>query len=404
MPAMSSTVGEKPVNDPCLTVIPSVPVWRHGADWVFDRKFYDGLLRYTRAWPGRVRCLAWRASTGEPGFGSVAARRDALPFEVELLEEGDAVSRQHLAGSTMVMASADDHRQLGIAFLCKRLGIPCAYVIEYVPETRHQINQLEAPNRWVRWRRDWFLKGRERARRAAFRACSGLQANGVPAYEAYRHARNPLLYFDTRVRRAQLIAVEALEARLLTLRENRPLRLAFSGRLIAMKGADHLVEAAHRLRERGVRAEWTLYGSGEMEASLRARVHRLGLSEVVRLPGAVDFEAALLPAIQSRCDLYVMLHRQSDPSCTYLETLACGIPIVGYDNQAFRGLLSLTGVGVGVALDDIDGVVEAIAHLDRHRCDIARMSHQARAFAAGHSFEDTFQRRVDHLLSLTGRP
>lgn len=400
MPAMSFLPSEMRVNASGLTVIPSVPIWRRGGEWVFDRKFYDGLLRYVEAWPGRVRCLAWQATAGELGFGSVAAVPEVLPFDVVALEAGQSVTAAHLAGAAVVLAAADDHRQLGVAAMCSRLGIRCAYVIEYVAETRHQINQLEAPNRWVRWRRDWFLRGRERERRAAFRACSGLQANGVPAYEAYRDARNPLLYFDTRVSRAQLISLPALEARLRTLREPRPLRLAFSGRLIAMKGADHLIDVAARLRERGVRAEWTLYGTGELEAPLRARVHRLGLSDTVRLPGAVDFRHELLPAIQKGCDLYVMLHRQSDPSCTYLETLACGIPIVGYENRAFSGLLRLADVGQGAPMDDIDGVVELLVQLDVQREEIARLSHEARHFAASHSFEDTFQRRVDHLLDL----
>lgn len=387
-----------------LTVIPSVPVWTIGSSLVFDRKFYDGLMAYVRAWPGRVRCLAWQSEGGEPGFGSVKGQPGELPFDVALMAPHERPQAHHLAGAGVVMAAADDHRQLHVAGLCRSLGVPCAYVIEYVPETRHQINRIEAPNRWVRWRRDWFLKGRERARRAAFKAATGLQANGTPAYEAYRSTANSLLYFDTRVSRDKLISEQALEARLLMLRQQRPLRLAFSGRLIAMKGADHLVDVAARLHARGVACEWTLYGTGDLEAALRARVHRLGLSEVVRLPGAVDFESELLPAIQSGCDLYVMLHRQSDPSCTYLETLACGIPIVGYANQALSGLLRLADVGEGVPMDAIDAVVDAVARLERDRGTIERWSREARSFAAAHAFEDTFRRRVDHLLALAEAP
>ena len=97
-----------------------------------------------------------------------------------------------------------------------------------------------------------------------------------------------------------------------------------------------------------------------------------------------------------------MLHRQSDPSCTYLETLSCGIPIVGYDNRALGGLLRAADVGESVPIDDIDGVVDALTRLDADRSAVARMSRAALAFARGHAFEDTFQRRVDHLVQLAG--
>lgn len=385
---------------PFLTVIPSVPVWADGDALVFDRKFHDGLMHYVAAWPGRVRCLAWRSATALSGFGVVRARAADLPFDVELLEVNETITAAHLEGATVVLATADDHRQLHVAALCRELDTRCAYVIEYIPETRHQINRLDAPNPFVRWRRDVFLRGRERSRRAAFAACDGLQANGMPAHDAYQAHGNCLLYFDTRMGRRSQIDDAALEARLATLQQPRPLRVAFSGRLIAMKGADHLIEVAARLHARGVACEWTIYGAGELDARLRARVQKLGLSHVVQLPGAVDFDTELIPAIQSHCDLYVMLHRQSDPSCTYLETLACGIPIVGYENRALGGLLSLADIGVGVTMDDIGGVVDALSRLDAERNAIARMSRAALAFARGHAFEDTFQRRVDQLIEL----
>lgn len=390
------------MSDPCLTLIPSVPVWADGDTFVFDRKFHDGLLHYVAAWPGRVRCLAWRGATALSGFGAVRARAADLPFDIELLEAHEAIAPAHLQGATVVLAAADDHRQLHVAGLCRERGIRCVYVIEYIPETRHQINRLEAPNAFVRWRRDLFLRGRERARHAAFAACDGLQANGMPAHEAYQSHGNCLLYFDTRMGRRSLISDAALQSRLATLAQPRPLRLAFSGRLIAMKGADHLVDVAARLQARGVACEWTIYGAGELDSAMRAKVRRLGLAHIVQFPGAVDFDAELIPAIQSRCDLYVMLHRQGDPSCTYLETLSCGIPIVGYENRALGGLLRAADIGVGVPMDDIDGVVDALARLDVDRGAIARMSRAALAFARGHAFEDTFQRRVDHLVQLAG--
>lgn len=388
------------MTDLHLTIVPSVPVWVDGEAYVFDRKFHDGLRSYVRNWPGRVGCVARRASGPLPAFGVIRVERRALPFGIELLDEAEEIGIQHLAGTSVVLAAADDYRQLHLGALCRRSDIRCVYVIEYIPETRYQINAIEAPNRLVRLRRDLFVWRRERIRRAAFRACDAIQANGLPAHQTYgRHAASHL-YFDTRTGQEALISGDQLEARLATLDARRPLRLAFSGRLIAMKGADHLTRVAARLRDRGVDCRWTVYGSGELEASMRAEVSALGLDAIFEMPGAVDFGTRLIPQIKAGIDLYVMLHRQSDPSCTYLETLSCGIPIVGYGNRAFAGILDLADVGTAVAIDDIDAVVDAIARLDADRQLLAAQSRTAAAFSRGHGFEDTFRRRVDHLLQV----
>ena len=386
------------MTDLHLTIVPSVPVWVDGDAYVFDRKFHDGLLSYVRRWPGRVGCVARRAGGPLPAFGAIRVERRALPFGLELIAADETVGARHLAGTSIVLAAADDATQLHLSGLCRRLGVRCVYVIEYIAETRYQINAIEAPSRLVRLRRDLYLWRRERSRRAALRICDGIQANGVPAHEAYRRHTGSHLYFDTRTGHDALVTDAELDSRLATLEERRPLRLAFSGRLIAMKGADHLPRVASRLRERGVDCRWTVYGTGESEAAMRAEVSALGLAAIFDLPGAVDFDGRLIPEIKARTDLYVMLHRQSDPSCTYLETLACGIPIVGYGNRALKGILELADVGTAVAIDDIDAVVDAIAWLDGNRQRLAVQSRAAAAFARSHTFEDTFQRRVDHLL------
>lgn len=390
------------MSDPRLIVVPSVPLWTDGEDVVLDRKFHDGMLMYVRSWPGRVAVLARRAAGPQPAFGTVRADRTGLPFDVTVLEPRETIAARHLAGAAVVLASADDNSQLHLGALCREVGARCVYAIEYIPETRAQINALETPNRLLRARRRLYLWRGERARRAAFAVCDGVQANGTPAFDEYGGHAASLLYFDTRMGRDAIVRDAELDTRLATLSHGRPLRLAFSGRLIAMKGADRLVRAAAGLRRRGIAFDFTVYGAGELEPSMRVEVRRLGLEDVFHLRGAVDFDSQLVPEIKANVDLYVMLHRQSDPSCTYLETLSCGIPIVGYGNRAFAGILRRADVGAAVAMNDIDGVVDAIARLDVDRDRIARMSRNAAAFARGHSFEDTFRRRIDHLLQVVG--
>jgi glycosyltransferase involved in cell wall biosynthesis len=385
------------VADRDLRIIPSVPVWADGESLVFDRKFYDGLLLYVERWAGPVSCVLQRATGALPAFGAVRKARDELPFAVQLLGADERVRAEHLAGAGVVLAAADDFNQLHVSALCRDLGIKCVYVIEYVPETRHQIVAIESPNRLVRLRRDLFVRRTERRRRRAFELAAGIQANGTAAYDEYRQHPNCLLYFDTRTGRDALISDAELARRLEVSTSGRPLRLAFSGRLIGMKGADHLLRVAAALREEGVAYHLTVYGTGDLESRMRAEIAAGGLDDCVDMPGAVDFHQRLMPEIKAGVDLYVMLHRQSDPSCTYLETLSCGIPIVGYANRAFTGILDLADVGGSAAMDDVQGVVAAIRRLDADRALLAGKARNAAAFSRRHAFEDTFQRRVDHL-------
>ena len=82
----------------------------------------------------------------------------------------------------------------------------------------------------------------------------GVQCNGTPTFEAYgKLCQSPLLFFDTRTREANYGTFESVDRRAESLRTGRPLRLAFSGRLIRAKGADHLVSVARHLDRLGVR-------------------------------------------------------------------------------------------------------------------------------------------------------
>jgi hypothetical protein len=106
----------------------------------------------------------------------------------------------------------------------------------------------------------------------------------------------------------------------------------------------------------------------------------------------------LIPELQQSVDVFVCLHRQSDPSCTYLETLSCGVPIVGYKNRAFSGLLELADIGWGGELNNLDEICTIIVHLHENRTEIIEKSKNSAAFAQQHDFDTTFQKRIDHLI------
>lgn len=386
---------------PRLLLIPSVPAWADGEQaLLFDRKFHDGMLMMQSHWPGRIRCLMRRAGGAVPAFGTVSRPLGGAEYDCQLLSPGEAVSDHHLQDVDLVLASGDSFDQLHVSALCQARSIACVYIIEYTYPTRLQILATERIGWLRRLRRRLFLWQGERKRVAAFARADGLQANGTPAAAAYGWARQVHLYLDTRVSAGEYIDPAALETRLAALLAPRrpPLRLAYSGRLARMKGADHLIPLAQALAARGLAFELTLYGAGELEGEMRQALQaRPELARVVRLAGVADFHRELLPQVQSQVDLFLIPHRQSDPSCTYIETLSCGVPIVGYDNEALTGILGMAPVGWSVPMDDIAAYADRIVQLDRDRTQIADAARSALAFASGHSFEAVFAGRMAHL-------
>jgi glycosyltransferase involved in cell wall biosynthesis len=304
-----------------------------------------------------------------------------------------------LRGAAVVLANLD-HSQSGIAQLCATAKVPCVYVSENSLATRRQMVRVSTHNPLVRLRRNIWTTRLEHRLRRAVKCAAGVQCNGTPTYEAYRSINaNPLLFFDSRVTGEMLAPDDVLEKRVEKLLAGEPLRLAFSGRLVDIKGVDHLPRVAAALRLRGVPFVMEIYGGGELEPHLRKMIAEMGLQRHVRLCGVADFANELVPAISSGADLFVCCHRQGDPSCTYLETMSCGTPIVGYDNEAFRGVAWQSGVGWTTPMDDPKALAERVARLDGDRPALAAAARAAKAFAARHTFEETMRRRVGHLLA-----
>jgi colanic acid/amylovoran biosynthesis glycosyltransferase len=383
-----------------LTITPSVPAWIDGKSVVFDRKFYDGMLLYVKEWHGTVSCVMRKSDGPLPDFGFVKKTIGELPFQLTILLGDELITEDHIKNASIVLASGDSFNQLHLSKLCKKLNIKCVYVIEYIPETRHQILDLAKVNPVVKLRRRYFLWNGERKRVAAFQAADGIQANGTAAYDEYNRFKNCILYFDTRVNTDVIVSNEKLNERIETLMNNQPIRLAFSGRLIRMKGADDLIELAGLLKDRNIKFKMAIYGTGDLEGDMVDKINDMRLNSEVNMAGVVDFYNELLPEIKGNVDLFVMLHRQSDPSCTYLETLSCGIPIVGYENKAFSGLLAREDVGWGKKIDDLHGIADIIEHLNNSREQIKEKSINSVNFSCSHDFESTFQKRIEQLRLL----
>jgi glycosyltransferase involved in cell wall biosynthesis len=383
-----------------LLVIPSIDCGVEADALVLDKKFVSGMTLYQRFWPGPVRGIV-RAQPGYKAVYSGVYQPADLGFAVTVLGANQDIADEQLRGSAIVLGAGDDPRQSNLLQQCRSLDIPCVLGVEYTLGTRIDIIRKEARSSYDRLKGVIWALGDEVRRRRRFKAASGLQINGAAAFTAYAEAtRGDLLYFDNRLA-ADAFASDAELARAEARREaGEPLRLLFSGRLERMKGADHLVPVIAALRRRGVGATLDIFGTGSLVPVIAAQIDREGLGGLVTLQGPVDYETELLPRIKGAYDVFICCHPQSDPSCTYVETLGCGIPIAGYRNDAFAGILDRADVGWGVPIGKIDALAAQLHALDSNRAAITSCAASGLAFARQHGFEAVFQRRIDHLLQL----
>jgi colanic acid/amylovoran biosynthesis glycosyltransferase len=384
-----------------LALLPSLTVFQLPNGRVsITRKFIEGVEEFRRHWQGPMTVLIEAHAHQGDNLDNVPVRPSDLPFTLKIVNFDHLADEPELQNAAVVLGSVGC-RQNHIPRLCNRLGVPCVLTAEYSLSTRYQIVDTYTPN-WLWNLRQRFWERRQEKRQVkALREAQGVQCNGTPIYESYQHINaNPLLYFDTRVTQPMLATASELKQRSSVCLTGRPLRLLFSGRLIPMKGAQDLIQVARHLQDLSVDFQLTICGEGESSAGMREAIQAHGLSGHVHMANVLDFHTELIPKVKHETDLFVCCHRQGDPSCTYLETMSCGVPIVGYDNEAFVGVVKTSGSGWLTPMNQPLALAQKIASLSQDRPQIEKAAHQALAFAQKHTFEQTFQRRIEHLRSL----
>jgi glycosyltransferase involved in cell wall biosynthesis len=187
---------------------------------------------------------------------------------------------------------------------------------------------------------------------------------------------------------------EEMAARAARLASGGPLRIAHSGRLEPMKGAMDLIPIARVLRERGVAFTLDIFGAGSLVDAITASLPEF--DGAVRLHVPVDFETVLVPWMRANADLFLSCHRQSDPSCTYLETMGCGVPVIGYDNAMWQRMQAESGSGWVVPMGRVPAMAAQIAQLDSGRDAVAAHAAAALRFAQADDFETEFDLRMVH--------
>ncbi len=368
---------------------------------IITRKFLDGVHEYLKYWPGKLVVLIEEDPNLSDNLDNVTIDINRLPFLIKMVDFDNIHTEIELQSDSIVLAAVSN-RQNHISTVCKYKKIQNIYISENSLRTRIQMVNATTGNVLRRVKKYLWEAYQEWKQRRAIARASGVQCNGTPTFRAYQAInQNALLYFDTRVTEDMLISQTELQEKSTYCLENRPLRLLFSGRLLKIKGVDHLIMVAAELKKLGVRFEMSICGDGDLKALMTHQIHVFELSDSVKMMGNLEFKSELVPFVKKNADLFICCHRQGDPSCTYLETMSCGIPIVGYDNEAFAGLVQYSDTGWPVKMNRPDLLAKKIAELDGNRQAIVAESYKAVNFSRQHTFEKTFQRRIDHINTVS---
>lgn len=381
-----------------LVLLPSLRANRGpNGGLVLTRKYMSGVSEYARHWPGPVTSLLRMSDVVTTDMDHAEFLPGAAETGLEVRPEDPAALAERLGRAAVVLAFLA-REEAPTLDLCNRIGVPVVFIAEYSPRTERQILRSEVKNPLLRLRRLVWLQRTERIRRRMVARAAGLQCSGTPTYDTYRSlSRDPLLFFDNRVRRDDVIARTELARKAAELAEGRPLRLVFGGRLIAMKGVLELPKVAAHLARTCVPFTLDIFGDGPLAGALDSRIAGCGVSDRVAIRGVLDFETGWIPYLKRNADLFVCCHPQGDPSSTYPEVMSCGVPIAGYDNEAFRGIVRESGSGWVVPTFDPAALARTIAGLERNRPAIVKAAGRARDFALRHAFEVTFAARTAHL-------
>jgi colanic acid/amylovoran biosynthesis glycosyltransferase len=116
-------------------------------------------------------------------------------------------------------------------------------------------------------------------------------------------------------------------------------------RLVPIKGHRHLLDAAARLVEQGVRFELWLAGEGPEAAGLAARIHELSLGDRVRMLGTMPHDELLGFYRKGLVDCVVLPSLYEAMGVALMEAMAHGVPAIA---TRVGGVPELLGDGAGL--------------------------------------------------------
>lgn len=179
------------------------------------------------------------------------------------------------------------------------------------------------------------------------------------------------------------------------------IKVLYLGWLVPVKGIDVLINAVARFRSLMDGIEFSVCGSGVLEAACRRRVAELGLGNIIRFEGWVSGEDKLA-ALRS-CDVLVLPSRNEGMPNAVAEAMAAGRPVVASDVGGVADLIGDNERGILVPPEDPRALAEALHRIatDPQFRLVASMA--GRRFTAENMDVSVVWRRIADLMQEVAR-
>jgi len=218
--------------------------------------------------------------------------------------------------------------------------------------------------------------------------------HGRDTFDAYApYCRNPHLVHDIHLNAGDHIPEDRLAAKIAGAADG-PLRLAYVGRADPMKGPLDWVGVLEALAGMGVDFRATWLGDGEMHQAMIDRIARAGLGDHVTAPGHTADRARVLDTLRD-AQIFLFCHKTPESPRCLIEALASGTPVVGYANAFAEDLVSGSGGGRFVPMDDVPALAAATAQLAGDRRRLGDLIARAGRDGAPFTDEGVFRHRSE---------
>lgn len=175
-----------------------------------------------------------------------------------------------------------------------------------------------------------------------------------------RYADKVCIILETAV--SEVFLNRSLEQKLILL--NSPLRLIFTGRLVAFKNVSCALKALAKALALGVKAEMVIVGDGPERRRLETLVINLGITEAVNFIGAVSHGKVIEELLKS--DIYFFPSLREGGVWSLMEAMSVGLPVI-CANTSGMGIITDESSAIRVAPVSqarlIEGFAEALTLL-----------------------------------------
>ena len=136
--------------------------------------------------------------------------------------------------------------------------------------------------------------------------------------------------------------------------------ISIVARLNPVKGHKYFVEAAQKIKEKGLKVKFLIAGTGEAEESINKQIKELGLEDTVKMLGFLNNVSELMNItdIQANCSFGT-----EATSLSLLEGMSLGVPAVVTEFGGNPGVIKNGRNGFLVPINDACALAEKIAEL-----------------------------------------